>query len=345
MITIDGSKMEGGGQILRTALALSAAFKQPFEISHLREGREKPGLGHQHLAALRAAAGLCGGEVGGDYLGSRAIRFFPGKTVQKSLTIKLETAASIPLVLQALVLPALLGPGPIEIKLRGGATDTFFSPSWDFFQHVFLKVLDGMGAKIEVETKKKGYYPEGGAEIYLKINPSVLEPRSFIRRGKLIRISILSGASSSLQGKKVAERQARGAKDVLSGLAGLPVQTETRYYQTSSPGSHVCLVAEFTDTILGADVLGTLGKRAEEVGKEAAVNLLSEEKTGACLDKRLADQILPFLAAASSKKIEVKTSEVTSHAKTNMWVIEKFVKGRFGTQGKSVSWMPQKSSR
>lgn len=329
---------------MRTSLALASSLRQSCEVSHIREGREKPGLMPQHLSALKAAAELCGGEVKGDFLGSRTIQFFPGASTEKSLTIKLETAASIPLIMQALILPSLVSSSPVSISVRGGATDTFFAPSWDFFQHVFLKILERMGAEIEVETKKRGYFPEGGAEIILKIHPSSLKIRSLTKRGELTKISVFSGASSSLRERKVAERQITGARSVLDKLKGFPVHTDIRYYQTESPGSHICLAAEFTGTVLGTDVLGTLGKRAEDVGREAASNLLEEEKNGACLDKHLTDQALPFLAL-HPKKIEVKTSQITSHARTNMWVIEKFIKGKFETRENNITWLPLQSNQ
>jgi RNA 3'-terminal phosphate cyclase len=124
------------------------------------------------------------------------------------------------------------------------------------------------------------------------------------------------------------------------GKLKLPIEEKIEYYKTQCPGSQICLVAEFENTIIGTDNLGKLGKRAEDVGKEAALELLKEQKTGACLDKHLADQILPYMALCS-KKSQVTVSEITNHCKTNVWVIEKFIKGKFEIKGNSISWIPK----
>ena len=154
----------------------------------------------------------------------------------------------------------------------------------------------------------------------------------------------ISGASLFLKDKKVAERQLAGMREILGKLK-LPIEEKVQYHKTQCPGSQICLAAEFENTVIGADNLGKLGKRAEDVGKEAALELLKEQKTEACLDKHLADQILPFLALAG--KSEITVSEITNHCKTNIWVIEKFLEGRFEInleekEGKKIIiWFPK----
>jgi len=355
MIEIDGSFGEAGGQILRTALSLSAITKKPCHIFNIRKNRPKPGLAAQHFIGIQALSQLCNAELEGDFLESKEIKFFPKEIKGENLNLKIETAGSITLVLQTLILPALFAPSPVKICFEGGATDTFFSPTIDHFRHVLLKILEKMlapynsegissgGSKVEINIIKRGYYPEGGAKVEVKILPlqnfvsqnldgqaSKIKNIELTERGALKNILIVSGASDFLKEKKVAERQIAGAREILGKLK-LPTEEKIEYYQTQCPGSQICLIAEFENTLIGTDNFGKLGKRAEDVGKEAALELLKEQKSNACLDKHLADQILPFMAL-SPKKSEVTVSEITEHCKTNIWVIEKFLEGRPSTR-------------
>lgn len=338
MVKIDGSFGEGGGQILRTATALSAVKKIPCHVFNIRKGREKPGLQTQHLLGLRALAQLCNGKLEGDSLNSTEIKFFPGEIYKEKISIKIPTAGSITLILQTLIPVCLFAKKPVEIDFDGGATDTFFSPTIDHFRFVFLKILEKMGAKVEILILKRGFYPEGGAKVKVKIFPAKPKPINLTERGNFKKILAISGASESLINKKVAERQLMGVREVL-GKLNLPMEERVEYYQTQSPGSQICLIAEFENTIIGIDNLGKIGKRAEDIGKEAALVLLKEQKSGACLDKYLADQILPYMAL-SEEKSRVTVSKITNHAKTNVWVIEKFLKGKFEIKENLITWSP-----
>jgi RNA 3'-phosphate cyclase len=336
MIEINGSYLEGGGQILRTACALSALTKKPCHIFNIRKNRPKPGLMPQHLLGIQALAQLCNGRLEGDFLGSEEIKFYPGEISRDRVSVNIPTAGSITLVLQTLIPPALFASFPIQISFDGGATDTFFSPTIDHFRYVFLKILEKMEAKVEIEILKRGYYPEGGAKVVAKIFPSKLKRLDLTERGNFKKILAISGASEFLKNKKVAERQIAGAREIL-GKLNLPIEEKIEYYETQSPGSQICLIAEFENTIIGTDNLGKLGKRAEDVGKEAALELLKEQKSGACLDKHLADQILPYMALVG-RKSQVTVSEITNHCQTNIWVIEKLLDGKFEIKENLISW-------
>ena len=378
---INGSYLEGGGQILRTAAALSAITGKPCHIFNIRKNRPKPGLATQHLVGIKALNQLCNGYLEGAELNSTEIKFYPspllvksgegfipgkiagqlfGRAQSKTLNVKIETAGSITLVLQGLVLPSLFSKNPTKIIFEGGATDTFFSPTMDYFRYVFLKILEEIGAKIEINILKRGFYPSGGANVEVKILPLLrqgfegqvcrLKNLNLAERGNLKQIKVISGASESLRGKKVAERQSAGVREILGKLK-LPTEEKIEYYQTQSPGSQICLIAEFSarggsasggenTTFIGTDNLGGLGKPAEEVGKEAALELLKEQKTEACLDKHSADQILPYLALAEGKS-HITVSEITNHCKTNIWTIEKFLDGEFKIKGNLMSWEPK----
>lgn len=342
MVEIDGSFGEAGGQILRTALSLSAITKKPCHIFNIRKSRPKPGLATQHLIGAQAISQICDGKLEGDFIESEEIKFYPGEIQSKNLGLKIDTAGSITLVLQTLILPGIFAPYPLKINFRGGATDTFFSPTIDHFRYVFLKILEKIGVKVDINIAKRGYYPEGGAIVEVKIFPSRIRGVDLVERGTFKKFLIISGASDVLKEKKVAERQIAGAKEVLGKLK-LPIAGKTEYHKTESPGSSICLVAEFENTVIGADNLGRIGKKAEDVGKEAALDILKEERVQACLDKHLSDQILPYMALAP-RKSQITISEITEHCKTNIWVVEKFIAGKFGIQDGSIRWDPRETS-
>ncbi len=339
MIEIDGNYLEAGGQILRTAVSLSAITRKPCHVFNIRKKRSKPGLKQQHLLGIQALTQLCNGKLEGDFLDSEEIKFFPGQTYREQVSVNIPTAGSITLILQMLIPPLLFSSKPTEITFNGGATDTFFSPTIDHFRYCFLKILEKMGARVEIEISKRAYYPEGGAKVKVKVFSSELKKINLTEQGQLKNILAISGASQFLKDKKVAERQLTGVKEILGKLK-LPIQEQVEYYQTQCPGSQVCLLVNFENTILGADNLGKLGKRAEEVGKESALELLKQQKSNACLDKHLADQILPYLALLN-KKFPVTVSEITNHCRTNAWVIEKFINGKFELKENLITWNPK----
>ena len=291
--------------------ALSAVTKKPCRIFNVLP---------QDLLNIQTLARLCNGRIEGNC-------FYPGDIYGERFSVNIPAAESIVLALQTLILPALFSPVPIKIIIDGGATDTFFSQTTDYFRFVFLKILEKMGVKIEVNILKRGYYPEGGGKVEVNIFPSKLKNLDLNERGELKRVLIISGASESSKEKKISEKQITGAREILGGL-NLPMEEKIEYYPAQCPGSQICLIAEFQNTIIGADGLGKLGKKAEDIGKEAALELLKEQKSNACLDKYMADQILPYLAMASGKS-RVTVSEVTDRCQINMRIIEKFIDNKF----------------
>jgi RNA 3'-phosphate cyclase len=234
---------------------------------------------------------------------------------------------------------ALFAKGPIKISFKGGGTDVPFSPTIDHFRYVFLKTLEKMGAKVEIDVIKRGYYPAGGGEVEVKVYSSNLKPLVLTEKGDFKKILVISGAAESLKSKKVSERQLMGAREVLNKLK-LPMEERVEYYSTDCPGSQIFIGAFFENTVLGVDELGKLGKRGENVGKEAAMKLLEEEKSGGCVDKFCTDQVLPYMAL-TGKKCQVKIPWLTPHARTNVWVVEKFFNGKFEIKNNIISWIPK----
>src|SRR3989338_1565299 len=222
MIQIDGGFLESGGQIARTALALSTIIQKPFEIYDIRKGRPQPGLKNQHLYCVKALKELCSAVAEGDELGSTALKYYPRKIVAKNLNIDIETAGSITLLLQALLLPSMFASKPMTISVTGG-TDTKWSQPFDYFSNVLLPQLQRF-AKIEAKLLKRGYYPKGNGKVEIKINPKFklndssgfeefhenlkqnIQKYNLIEQHHLIQIKGISHASIGLQQAKVAER-------------------------------------------------------------------------------------------------------------------------------------------
>ncbi|MEM5798567.1 MAG: RNA 3'-terminal phosphate cyclase [Candidatus Aenigmatarchaeota archaeon] len=334
MIEIDGSYGEAGGQILRTAIGLSVITQTPVKIFNIRAKRAQPGLKSQHLEGLRAAAQLCNAKIEGDVLGSTEIKFYPDKIERTRIEINIPTAGSIGLVLQVLQLACVYAPGPVEIVINGGADFGKFAPPIPWLQAVLLPLLKKMGYEIEINSIRSGFYPKGGAITKIDITPvSKLSPIFLIEQGKFSFVKGISVAAQQLKQRMVAERQAVAASKFIEKEAGLKSKIDCAYVEAANPGSGIVLWAE-TDSgaVLGSSEVGQIGITAEQVGQSAAKSLIDDAKTGACIDRHAADQILPFLALANGKSI-ITVPQLTSHAKTNMWVIKKFLNVDFSIFG------------
>ncbi|MEE9406300.1 MAG: RNA 3'-terminal phosphate cyclase [Candidatus Aenigmarchaeota archaeon] len=324
VVEIDGSRLEGGGQIIRTAVAMSAVSGKPLHIFNIRANRKQPGLKTQHLEGIKAIATLCGGELKGAVLGSKEIFFRPGKLQPKPLEITISTAGSIGLIFQSLKLPAAQAGKPVTVHIKGGATFGKWSPPVPYTQNVLIPILEKMGYKAEIKINRHGFYPKGGADVTMTIQPfRDLKPLKLLKVGKVKEIEGMSIASTHLQKARVAERQAQAAATVLK-QKGLKGKITPHYVDSVCPGSGITLWAKMSDgSVIGADGLGERGKPSEKVGKEAATKLLSALRSGTAVDPHLSDQILPMMAFAPGTS-SILVPEVTMHAKTNMWVIQKF---------------------
>lgn len=331
MIEIDGSHGEGGGQILRTAIALSAVTGRAFRIHNIRKGRSNPGLKPQHHKAIETVARVCDARVKGNVLGSTEVEFSPGKIKGGKFEVDIGTAGSITLLLQALVPPLLHAEKDTEIELIGG-TNVLWSPTTDYFRHVFCSFIDRMGVNIRVDVRKHGFYPRGGGKIRIRTQPGPeLKKINLTERGSMERIDIWSISSKDLQKKKVSERQLCAFREILREQG----HEHAVYVDTMSTGTSIHAHAHYSNTKIGADVLGEKGKPAEEIGRECALLLKQQMDTGACLDRWMADQILPYMALSGGGKVSV--AEVTDHCRSNMWVIEKFLPVRFEIKGNIIS--------
>lgn len=331
MIELDGSYGEGGGQILRTALALSTLTKQPFTITNIRQGRKDSGLKAQHLHCIKALHQTGDHYAEGDVLGSSSLIFVPRDMKRHKIDIDIGTAGSITLLLQSLLIPMVFSGKRSSISITGG-TDVKWSPPFDYLANVLLPHFNQY-ADINAHLKKRGYYPKGGGKIELKIrskygmdNLEEAPALDLTDRGQLMLIKGVSTASSNLQQAEVAERQAKSAS-LLLGKLGAPVDIRTEYSDAFSPGSVITLWAVFENqVVLGADALGERGVRAETVGMAAAKKLASEIDAGAPVDHPLGDQLLPLLALTNGK---MQVPEVTLHCKSNIYAIENFLKKKF----------------
>ncbi len=321
-LEINGSQLEGGGQIIRTAIALSAITKIPVRIFNIRKGRKKPGLKPQHLEGIRAAAKICQAEATGLQLDSTELSFIPGKINGGFYTIDTRTAGAITLILQLLIPIAIFADKVLKLDIKGG-TAVPYSPNILYFIHVFCYYLKKMGMNVEVDTKKHGFYPGGGGNVVVSINPGALIPCSFVEPGSLKQIEAVAVSSEHLRNAKVAERLAISFQNVLPAA-----KTKYQYVAADSPGCFIQGLAVFENCVLGFDGLGERGKPAEKIGNEVGEILKKFIVESVCLDPWMVDQIIPYLAlvtARTGEKVKVKFRELTLHAQTNIWVTKQFL--------------------
>jgi len=330
MIEIDGEYGSGGGQVLRTAVGLSALTGKPCRVTNVRAKRSNPGLREQHLQAIRAVAAFCNGTVKGASVGSPEIEFRPGDAVSQKVQVSIGTAGSVGLVLQALVIPATAG--GLNVSISGGATYGKWAVPVSYLQTVLCPILERAGYEVRISVQKEGFYPKGGAAVGATARASGMSPIEITDKGELIAVRGVSVASSSLKRAQVADRQAQSAAKLLSAHFGVEPDIEVRYADAICPGSGIQLLAETTHSVIGGNALGERGKRSEDVGEEAA-RMLIEEFEGGAVDCRAADQLLPYVALGGG---EITTSRITDHCRTNAFVIEQFLPAKFTFEGNAI---------
>jgi RNA 3'-phosphate cyclase len=330
-VEIDGSYGEGGGQILRTALALSAVLRKPFIIHHIRSKRRNPGLQAQHLEAVEALARITKAQTEGVKFGSQKVTFIPQEILPGEYRFEVKTAGSITLLLQAVILPLCLAHGPSRLTLIGG-THVPWSPPFHYFSEVLLPTLEAMGISIGAIIKKYGWYPRGGGEIQLEIKPvHELRPISLVNRGLLKKMRGLSVVSSLP--RHVADRQKGQALRRIEEELNMEVEIDVLYDAPSiGSGSFLFLRVEYERAIAGFSSLGARGKPAEEVANEAVEALKKYLNSEGCIDPYLSDQLIPFMALAKGNP-SFTTTQITEHLLTNLWVVENFLKVKILKKG------------
>jgi len=340
MVCIDGSFGEGGGQILRTSLALSCVLRKPMKIINIRKARKNPGLQPQHLTAVMAAAAISNAGVQGAELSSTALWFRPantrGGTYHFDVAKKKASAGSVSLVLQTILLPLCFAEPASLVTVKGG-THVPWSPSFHYLRSIVSPLLFQLGIRTQYSIASWGWYPIGNGQTSAQITPvRVLRPLTLIDRGGLLRVTGISAISNLPS--HIATRQRDRALAILS-RQGIDASIETLSAPSPSKGSYLFLAAEFEHFSAGFDSLGAIGKRAEEVADEACNGLLSYLQAKGALDPHLTDQVVPWLAFCQGPS-EFTTSLITRHLLTNLWVMHKFmnvdvqVEGNEGEEGR-----------
>jgi RNA 3'-terminal phosphate cyclase (ATP) len=325
-VTIDGA--QGGGQMLRNAVALSAVTGRAVRVVNIRGGRPQPGLRPQHVLGMRAVAEVCQGEVTGAEVGSREVTLRPGAIVSRpDWRLDVGTAGSVTLLLQSL-LPALThAPGESTVTLIGG-TDVPFSPPFDYVRETLRPALRRMGVEVDLQLVRRGFYPKGGGEVVVRVRPARIA--GFSGEGRT-KITVVRGRSYS-QGlpEHIAERMRQAALLALGheGYGKAAIQLAV----TESGPSTGCGIALWAETAagltLGGNALGERGKPAERVGEEAAKMLLREIRAKGAVDSHLADQLIVWAALAEGSS-EYTTSRITDHITSAVQVAEMVAGARF----------------
>lgn len=340
MIIIDGSEGEGGGQVVRNALALSLVTGQAFSIANIRGKREKPGLMRQHLTAVEAALTIGGAVCEGMSIGSSHLAFTPGRVTPGEYRFAVGTAGSASLVLQTVLMPLLLADAPSRLVLEGG-THNMLAPPFEFIERVFLPVINRMGPQVSAQLTRHGFYPRGGGRIVVDIAPGKLAPIDCLDRGALVSVS----ASSVFAGLpfEIAEREIRTVRKLLPDWPEQAFAVR-QLPDEQGPGNVLLLEAAFehaTEIVTG---FGKLGVSAEALAKKAAHRMAGFLASDAFAGPYLADQLLlPFALAGGGSFTTVKPSQ---HARTAADIIGQFTGQRWVfEQRASGSHLVRRASR
>lgn len=318
-VNIDGSQGEGGGQILRTALALSLVTGKPFAIEGIRAGRKKPGLMRQHLACVMAAAEVSRAKVDGARTGSLSLRFEPDRIAPGDYSWRIGSAGSSSLVMQTVLLPLLLGGGRSELWIEGG-THNGMAPPYPFLEGSFMPILAELGFEASLELERPGFYPAGGGAIRAVLAGRAERSLSWIEK----RERTIAGVEVHAWSCGIPARIGRAEAEIVG--RALCVEPERRFaheVDAAGPGNAVAAVVDLGD---GKAVFTSFGEPRlplEKVAEDCVAQARRYIDSGARVDEHLQDQLL--LPMALSGGGAFTTTEPSAHSRTNMETIKSFV--------------------
>jgi RNA 3'-terminal phosphate cyclase (ATP) len=319
VLIIDGSHGEGGGQVLRTSLALSLVTGTPFRIENIRARRKSPGLLRQHLTAVNAAVQVGDAAVEGAQLASASLTFAPRALRSGDYSFAIGTAGSTMLVLQTILLPLVLAGAPSMIEIEGG-THNPSAPPFDFMNEAFLPLLRRMGAEVELELLRPGFYPAGGGKIRVRVTPAArLERLDLDERGAVTRRCARAVVANLPW--DVAQREVKAAAAEL----GWPEECLQAHTLPGSigPGNLISIIVGSEHVTDVFTAFGERGVRAEQVAHDAARQARRYINSDAAVGEHLADQLLLPLAIGEGGSFT--TTPLSGHATTNIETIGRFL--------------------
>lgn len=333
MVELDGTYGEGGGQIVRTGLALSSILKVPVHVTNIRANRKKPGLKPQHVTCVQALTAITDARVEGGEIDSMNLIFEPKKNRSGEFSFNVahvkSSAGSVTLILQALLPPLLFGPEKSQVSIRGG-THVEWSPPVHYIMNVFLPTLHRMGANVNLSLDRWGWYPKGKGAVTVSVDPlQELTPIHLDRRGDLKAIRGRSVSSKLPMG--ISKRQRRQA-DLLLREAGYDSHIKMLDTPAACAGTIFFLWVEFEKSWAGFSTLGRRGRPPEEVAENTVRKFLEFVDTGSAIDEYLADQLIIYMALAKGPS-SFTTSRITQHLLTCIWVVEQFLPVKFEVEG------------
>lgn len=327
MLEIDCSRGEGGGQSVRTSVAMSTVTGKEVHLTRIRENRPTNGLSKQHCSAVDAVAELTGAEIIGNTLGSRELTVRPKEDRKYDIKMDIGTAGSISLVLQAMQLAAKPFDREVTVDISGG-TNVMWAPPIDSYQQVLYPLMSKMGIDASVDILGRGFYPEGGGRVKATFHP--------IKQIKPLKLTDL-GQLKSVKGicyvqrlpKWITEQMLEGCHSVLDDICEPHIVLQRTL--GDSRGAGLSLVAEYENGILGGNVLTTRGHPARQAGIDAANDLIQVMQSGSTLDVHTADQLLPYMAMADGDSA-FSVSRISRHLLSQMDTLETFLDVRFGVE-------------
>lgn len=327
MLEIDGSRGEGGGQMVRTSVAMSTVTGVPVHLTRIRENRPTNGLSKQHVAAVKAVARMANSEIEGCGIGSSDLLFRPGNEQEYDIDVNISSAGSISLVLQAMILAARNHKRRLNVDICGG-TNVMWAPPIDYYSALLFPMMKRMGISADVKIVNRGFYPQGGGRVLTTIDPmGSIKPLNLDSLGELKRIRGICFFQRLAD--RIPEALMKSCRQILSPEADVDISLQET--EGDSRGAGIVLVAEYENGMLGSNALSARGMSPEKSGRDAAKDLLNEMKSGSTIDVHTADQVLPYMAMAEGES-SFTVSRISRHLLSQMDTLESFLDVKFGVE-------------